>query len=51
MKGLKGTYQINSDKKNGMNENIENVLKRRISRSGLNDEEIKTNYREAYVFN
>ena len=34
-----------------MNEKIENVYKRRVLRSGLNDDEIKTNYREAFVFN
>ena len=29
----------------------ENVLKRRVLRSGLNEKEIKTNYRKKYVFN
>ena len=33
-----------------MNEKIENVLKRRVLRSGLSDEEIKTKYRKTYVF-
>ena len=31
-----------------MNEKIENVLKRRVLRSALNDKEIKTNY-EKYM--
>ena len=46
MKELKGTYQINSDKKIAWMKKYKNALKGRVLQSGLNDKEIKTNYRK-----